>query len=481
MPCDWGEFGRLPGTQNPKLMNVHFRILSLSCLILLLGSITACNSDSNPTDEITAPEGYTLLWSDEFDGTEINSSNWVYETGDGTAYGLPVGWGNNEKQQYTSDSENSGIVTDEGTSVLAITAREAASGYTSAKLTTQELVSVRFGRIDIRAKLPQGQGIWPAFWLLGENRAEINWPGCGEIDVIEMLGHEPNKMYSTVHYTNADNEHDEDQGTYTLPSGTFSDAYYVFTLDWTPESITYLLDGIQVHETVITEDMKEFLRPAYLILNIAVGGYWPGEPDETTTFPQTMYVDYVRVFTKDGLELPAAPVLDVAEETVGEIIEPTLADEAILTSFSALGNLEVLAWGGGGEPEISASETAIDGELSLSYHFPGGAWGGAYLQMETPADLSDYQVLRFSLNMPATLVNAEIKLESSATNAVVFLEDYAGTPVEEGFVEYEIPLADFVGLDLTKVHIPFSIWNPLNATGGFAEATVLIDGLHFAE
>lgn len=458
---------------------MNFRKIVFLAFAATLSLFISCSDDPKPTDEIEVPEGYSLVWSDEFDGTSIDPTNWVFETGDGTDYGLPVGWGNNEKQLYTTEAENAAIMTDEGESVLAITAREASSGYTSAKLTTQDLVSVRFGRIDIRAKLPKGQGIWPAFWLLGDNRGEISWPGCGEIDIIEVLGHEPNKMYSTVHYTNSENSKGENQGSYTLPSGNLSDSYHVFSLDWTPESMTFFIDGTQVHQVAIADDMKEFRRSMYMILNIAVGGYWPGEPDATTTFPQTFYVDYVRVFADDALEAPAAPALDIAEETIGQIIEASVALEAIQTDFSLLQNIEVLAWGGGGEPDMSTSEVAVDGDFSLAFNFPGGAWGGGYLLLENPTDVSSFTHLTFSLHKPEALTTAEIKLESPATNAVVFLADYTGTPVANGFVEYSIPLSDFAGLDLTKVTIPFAMWNPQDVAGGFVAAEVLLDDLHF--
>jgi hypothetical protein len=226
--------------------------------------------------------------------------------------------------------------------------------------------------------------------------------------------------------------------------------------------------------------MKEFLRSAYLIINLAVGGNWPGDPDGTTVFPQTMYIDYVRLFSKDGLEVPAPPPLDIEEETVGQIIEPNIGDNAIRDDFTELGNLDVISYGGGGEPEVSTSDIAIDGELSLVFDFPGGNWGGAYIELTEAKNLGNYTYLKFSLNKPASLVNAEIKLESPSSNASVFLEDYTGSPVAEGFVEYTIPLADFTGLQLTEITIPFAIWNPVGAYQNFIAATVLIDNVYFS-
>jgi beta-glucanase (GH16 family) len=458
--------------------------ITIGLLMLLLFAITiSCDNDtaSNESEEVTTVyEGWTLEWSDEFNATEINTNNWTYELGDGTDYGLPVGWGNNEKQIYTQRSENVSIVEDGEVSALAITALEdATGGYTSAKLTTQNLFSARFGRVEVRAKMPKGQGLLPAIWMLGDNKDQISWPGCGEIDIAEVVGNEPSKFYSTLHYTSAENKHAEKQGSTVLPDGDFSDAYHIFTLDWTPESVTFSLDGQKRYMFLIENDMKEFLRSAYLILNVAVGGNWPGETDETTLFPQTMYTDYIRVYSKDGFESPEAPALDIEEETVGQIIEVGIADNAIQDTFTNLGGLSVIAYGPGA-PDISSSATAINGDKSLVYDFSGGDWGGAYLLLDTPTDISAFNQIKFSLNKPDTFVNAEIKLEAGATNALVFLKDYSGIELTNGFVEYTIPLADFVGLELSGLTVPFSIWNPQDANDAFVEVTVLIDNIYFA-
>ncbi len=453
--------------------------IALVCLTTLI----SCNKENDPskTDNIPSYEGYTLVWNDEFNEAAINPVNWNYETGNGTEYGLPAGWGNNEKQIYTSSSENSGIQSDDNASVLAVTAiADNSGGYTSAKLTTENLFSMRFGRVDIRAKLPKGRGIWPAFWMMGDNRDLIKWPGCGEIDIIEVLGHEPSKLYSTLHFTDKDNEHGEVQNVHVLESGDFSEAYHLFTLDWTPDSLVFMLDGQYLGGFAIEDDMKEFLRSAYLILNIAVGGYWPGEPNETTLFPQTLYVDYIRVYSQDGFTPPSAPELNLEEETVGQIIEPNIADNGIRHSFNDFGSLDVISYGPG-SPVISASDTAIDGGQSLVFDFPGGGWGGAYLEMAEPKDLSNYSHLKFALNKPSSLVNTEIKLESriSSTNAIVYLKNYEGTPLSDGFTEYSIPMSDFSALTFTDLTIPFAMWNPQDAAGKFVKARVLIDDIRF--
>lgn len=450
----------------------------LSSLILLL--ISSCKGDEVDPEgtEIEIPEGYSLVWSDEFDDLAVNTANWNYDLGDGTDYGLPAGWGNNEKQLYTNSTDNAKIEDLDGASVLAITAMENAGAFSSAKLTTKNIFGVRFGRIEVKAKMPQGQGLLPAIWMLGDNIDDIDWPGCGEVDIVEVLGHETATSYSTLHYTNSENKHDEDQNAYNLSVGNFSDTFHNFTMEWTPEYLSFSIDAQEVYEVAIADDMKEFLRSFYLIMNVAVGGNWPGEPDASTVFPQTMYVDYIRVFSKDGFVAPEAPVLDIEEETVGQLLEPNIGDNAIQDGFD-LGNLSVIVYGPGA-PEITTSTLAVDGDLSLAFNFPGGDWGGAYIELEDVKDASSYTNLKFSLNKPSTLTNAEIKLESPSTNSAVFLKDYTGVDVGSEFMEYTIPLADFTGLDLTQIKIPFSMWNPQDAANAFVTANVLIDNLYFA-
>ena len=457
----------------------YLKAYSLALLILIL-SISCEETDPAPSNEIETPEGYSLIWQDEFNDGTIDLSSWGYETGDGTAYGLPAGWGNDELQIYTTDEENAHIESGGSISSLAITAIEDGSGgFTSAKLVTKDLLSVRFGRIDVKAKMAQGQGIWPAIWMLGDNKDQIDWPGCGEIDIAEVLGNQPTTYYSTLHFTNGEKKHEEIQHAHPLVNDSFSDSYHVFSVDWTPESITFLLDGAIMHEAPIEEDMKEFLRSFYLVLNVAVGGYWPGNPDNTTLFPQTMRVDYIRIFSKDDFTPPEAPILDIEEETIGQSIEPNIGDNAIKEGFTDLGNLSVVVYGGGGEPVVSTSETSIDGDLSLAFEYPGGSWGGGYIELEGTSNLSSYSVLKFSLNSPASLYDAEIKLESPSTNKALYLKDYTATEVANGFYEYTIPLVDFEGLDLTEVSIPFSMWNPQDIDTNFIQGTVLIDNLHF--
>lgn len=452
-------------------------------LFLILTAFAACNSDDEPTPSGSPYEGYTLVWSDEFD-SNISSDNWVYELGDGTDYGLPPGWGNAERQLYTSSQNNSLVLADDdGSSVLAIVAREAPGDnrYSSAKLTTQGLHSFRYGRVEARIKVPQGRGLWPAFWMLGVNITEVDWPGCGEIDIMEVIGHEPNVVHSTAHYTNSENKAaNNGQG---LDAGVnLSDDYHIYRVDWTPESLVFTLDDVVVNEVAIEEDMKEFQRPFYLILNVAVGGNWPGNPDETTVFPQRMLVDWVRVYRQDGLNAPAPPALNIEEETLGTISSslPPLAFNSTLNQFEGL---LLKSFGAGGEPEVTESDIAVEGGSSLRFSYPGGNWGGGFFELDPTVDASRFANgnLKFSLRQPDNLADIEIKLESVATAVSLFLKDYSGVDADNGFLEYTIPMSDFEGLDLTDLRIPFAIWNPVDADGNYLVGDILLDNVYFEE
>lgn len=232
------------------------------------------------------------IWADEFDYTGLpDPYRWNLETG-----GEP-NWGNNELQYYT-DTENN-VRVDNG--LLTITAREEIFNdfdYTSARITTQNKFDFRYGRIEARIKLPSGQGLWPAFWMLGANFSNVGWPACGEIDIMEMVGgdNKDNTVYATVHWENQGQPANFGQ-SYTLPFGIFADDFHIFSVEWDSQKITAYVDDIQYYEIDITPaDLSEFQNNFFIILNVAVGGNWPGPPNASTSFPQTMEVDYVRVY-----------------------------------------------------------------------------------------------------------------------------------------------------------------------------------------
>lgn len=235
--------------------------------------------------------GYTLVWSDEFDGSTL-SSNWTHEIGNGS-----WGWGNNELQFYKEEN----TVVEDG--LLKITAKEesaASFNYTSSRIKTQGLQSFKYGRIDVRAALPYGQGYWPAIWLLGDNITSVGWPECGEIDIMELVGggaYNDRTVYGTVHWS--DNGSHASYGDHnSLSTGEmFAEEFHVFSIIWTESALKFLRDDIQYHIIDISSsELDAFQENFFLILNLAVGGQWPGSPNSSTLFPQTMAVDYVRVF-----------------------------------------------------------------------------------------------------------------------------------------------------------------------------------------
>ncbi len=461
-------------------MNKKFFFYTVIVLVCTCG----CD-DTDPISHVDIKDyqGYSLIWSDEFDEGEINSDNWVYELGDGTDYGLPSGWGNGELQLYTDDNSNASVVTDDqGNDVLEIRAFSNGQGeYSSAKLTTYEKLSVRYGKIEARIKLPQGQGLWPAFWMLGNNFQEHGWPSCGEIDILELLGNNPDRVTFNAHWVDHENKRKDDLGVYELSSGTFSEDYHVFTLDWSPEALEYSVDGQVYHTIAIDEWMLEFQRSAYLILNVAVGGSLPGSPDASTSFPQTMAVDYIRVYEQNDLVTDPEPLYDPAVETWGVWLDPDLYVHAVSTNFSGFGMMSNRSFGNGGEPNVNTTEDAIDGELALSLDFPGGSWGGLFFEMEEAIDATPYANghLRFAAKVPSEFKDAEIKLESTGqvTSHQAFLVNYPPEDLGNGWVEYSIPFAELTDLDLTDLKIPFAMWNPIDQNDEFLVGSILIDNV----
>lgn len=236
-----------------------------------------------------------LIFSDEFESASIDGTKWVFETGSG-------GWGNNELQYYTDRADNARI---EGGN-LVIEARQESYGgsaYTSARMKTQGRFSAMYGRVEAKIKLPYGQGIWPAFWMLGDDIGTVGWPACGEIDIMEMIGGGEDRddtVYGTAHWEY--NGHASYGGHTELPDPQyFYEQYHVFAIEWDSNYIRWYLDGVQYHVIDITPaDLSELNQDYFIILNIAVGGNWPGSPDGTTVFPQRMYVDWVRWYNCDA-------------------------------------------------------------------------------------------------------------------------------------------------------------------------------------
>lgn len=243
-------------------------------------------------------DGYELVWSDEFEYDGLpDSSKWTYDVGDG----CPdiCGWGNNELQFYTEDRLKNARVENGN---LIIEAHKESFGdreYTSARLLTRNRDAWKYGRFEIRAKLPSGKGTWPAIWMLPEEWVYGGWPESGEIDIMEHVGHEPNRVYATVH-TEAFNHLEGTQDTDTLRVSDAEENFHVYALEWTPEKISWSVDGQQYasfENRHATYKEWPFDQPFHLILNIAVGGNWGGAQGvDDSIWPQKMIIDYVRVY-----------------------------------------------------------------------------------------------------------------------------------------------------------------------------------------
>jgi beta-glucanase (GH16 family) len=246
---------------------------------------------ATPASQAWEREGWNMVWHDEFEGSELDHTNWTFDIGSN-------GWGNEEWETYTDKPEN--VRVENG--ILIIEAMEdaglpAGQPYSSARIKTQGLHSWQYGRIEARIKLPYGQGIWPAFWMLGDNNKI--WPATGEIDIMEFIGKEPNTIHATVHAPG----YSGGGGVTTsinVPGDTLQNDFHIYAVEWELNEIRWYFDD-QEYFKLTPEDVPSewiFDHEFFIIMNLAVGGIWPGYPDDTTVFPQQMLVDYVRVYQR---------------------------------------------------------------------------------------------------------------------------------------------------------------------------------------
>lgn len=272
-------------------------ILVFSLLML------SCSSDSpepmgnpdpdatpNPMPDPDPPAEPMLIWSDEFEGTELNLADWNFELGDGCDLGI-CGWGNNEPQIYTALNHevNDGMLT--------INILNDGGTYTSTRITTKDKVEFTYGRIEARAKLPVGTGVWPAIWMLGANIDDVGWPTCGEIDILEYVGKNPDEVFNSVH-TLASSGNTVNTRTTTITD--IEEGFHVFAANWTSNSIEFFVDDVLLYTyfpPTFTVEHWPFNQDFYLILNTAVGGNFGGPDIDDTIFPQEFVIDYIRVYS----------------------------------------------------------------------------------------------------------------------------------------------------------------------------------------
>ena len=287
------------------MISPRYKCLAGTIAISVLTVLTAVSCGGQAAQPSTTPSPsptYQLVWSDEFggaDGTAPDASKWAIQTGGG-------GWGNNELEYYTARPQNVQV---SGGNLIITAIKEDYTGadgiarhYTSARLQTKGLFTQQYGRFEARIQIPKGQGMWPAFWMLGNNIDTAGWPACGETDIMENIGKEPSIVHGTLHARGYPPE--GYTAAYTLPNGqNFADDFHIFAAEWEPQQIRLYVDG-----TLYATDTQSASpapaswpfdgQPFFMLLNLAVGGKWPGDPDSTTRFPQQMLVDYVRVYQK---------------------------------------------------------------------------------------------------------------------------------------------------------------------------------------
>ena len=397
------------------------RLLFAAALVAatIAGGLTAVSRNDTAEAAIGA-----VTWSDEFNGaagSSVDSGKWKFDTGGS-------GWGNNELEYYTTSTSN---VYQDGQGHLAITARRenpanyqchyGTCQYTSGRILTADKFSQTYGRFEASIKIPKGQGIWPAFWMLGGN----NWPTTGEIDIMENIGSTPNTVYGTVHgpgYSGSAGV----GGNRTIGSA-LGDGFHTYAVDWSPNLIVWYLDGseyFRVTPSNINGNTWVFDHPFFMILNVAVGGYWPGNPDGSTVFPQTMLVDYVRVsaWNSDGGGTGGLALKSNLSGRCIDIPAANAADGARLQMYDCNGTA-AQQWTANSDGTLRAMGKCMDPA--------GGALtNGTPIQLVT---CNGNPVQRFTLSAAGDLVNVsanrcvDVTDNNSANGATLQLWDCAGT------------------------------------------------------
>lgn len=311
---------------------------------------------------------WNLVWADEFSGSSLDLNKWSYQTGAG-------GWGNNELQNYTNRIDNT-IVSNGTLKIIAKAEVYGGANYTSARIRTINKGDWRYGRMEMRAKLPIGQGIWPAFWMMPTENVYGSWPNSGEIDIMEYLGHQPSITYGTIHTQSAvAGVSAYSSSSYTLPAanGTFASGFNVFAIEWEPNEIRWYVNNVlYATKTPTTLSPWRFTELFHIILNVAVGGNWPGAPNASTIFPQQMEVDYVRVYQKNS-DLSLVGANRIEPLAVHTYSVPTITgatylwsvnNGAIITSGQGLANIQLKA--GYANIDINCSITTSCGTQNLN-------------------------------------------------------------------------------------------------------------------
>ena len=398
---------------------------------------------ASPMPSIAAPpSGYVLTWSDEFNqgvGKAPSSANWTYDLGNNG------GWGNSELETYTNALANAQIVSDSTATdgeALAITAIDTNGGvgtagvYTSARLKSEGLVQPQYGFIEARIRLPHGDGIWPAFWMLGSDINSDPWPLCGESDIMENLGMSSwlGQTQSTVHGATSSGGDWQVYYTYDLPSGQdFDSSYHLFQELWQANSVTYYVDGNLLGTVTPSNNGGnpwQLNQPMFFLLNIAVGGSWPGDPDSSTVFPQTMYVDYVRLY-EPASTAPSTPTGLTATAGSGQVSLSWTAASGAATYNVYRGTTS----GGESTTPISTGltgtsyvDTAVVAGTMYYYKVAAvNSVGTSALSSEASAKPSAPTVPSAPTGLAATAGNAQVALSWTASSGAASYNVYRGT------------------------------------------------------
>ena len=459
---------------------------------LISVAVFGCGTGSGPSSITEPATGKTLslIWADEFNGVSLDTSKWNYDTGYGDN-----GWGNDEWQMYTSSSNN--VAVENGN--LVITARCDAGNCgkqdgttTSGRITTKGKFYTKYGSIQARIKVPGGRGTWPAFWMLGTNIDIVDWPKCGEIDIMEVTKYDAadKTTHTTIHWSDKAflSATNLTGWTYFSGSKTFAESlsndYHVYEVDWNADRIIGKIDGITYYTKVIDPaTMEEFLKKFYLLFNVAVGGNLAADPNSSgTSWPQSMYVDWVRVYG-------SAPFVPSASATDLGVYSET---KDLMVPYSKI--INSADWGVSSvvPNQASTAVTTSDGTYVLSATYSNSssyAWNGMFIEFDPAYKIiGSYKTLNFSLNTSqfTGFSDMTIKFEDKAkVGAEVLLSKFIpeATKPPGNWVMYKIPLTAFTAikpaLDLTTLtYLGFMM--PKNGSGALIDGTLYLDDIYFS-
>ena len=441
--------------------------LSLS---MVLSSIGIVAQTSKTEIKAASTTSSMLVWSDEFNGSSVDTSKWSYETGTGS-----WGWGNNEQQYYTSRSDNAYV----SGGALHIKAKKESYGgmnYTSARLITKGKFSFTYGYVEARLALPSCQGIWPAFWMLGANIDSVGWPACGEIDIMEAVNAE-NKTYSTCHWDN--NGH----ANYGLSTGTFDiTQYHTYGMQWDNQYIRMFVDGNKIYEIYIgnnTGGTEEFQRPFYLLLNVAVGGNWPGFSINDSAFPQEMKVDYVRVY-QENPSYSSSASSNVDSSSGSSNVNTTSGDVYIYQDSNYGGRSASLGVGRYNLASLQAKGFKNDdlSSVKVPYGYKVTLYWDDNFSGSTKVLTSDTSYVGNDWNDKASSIKVERNVNTTSGDIYIYQDaNYGGRSASLGLGNYNLASLQAKGFkndDLTSVKVPFGYKVTLYADDNFSGATKVL-------